>query len=249
MTKKTYRFDRILLKISGEALGGSAGTGIDPATLDRVAMEIADLAQSGKQVGVVMGAGNFFRGIKGVAEGMDRVTADQMGMVATILNALALRDALDRAGTSAVVLSAFPVGEFTETFSAKRGREILENGAVALCAGGTGNPLFTTDTAATLRALELKCDVMFKATMVDGVYDSDPVNNPDAVRFDRITYREVIDRELKVMDLTSVTLAEANDLPLVVFNMWEAGTMKRVAGGEVSLGTLITRDSSWSGLS
>lgn len=240
MAGEKRRFHRIMLKLSGEALGGYAGTGIDRATVNRVTEEMAELVRSGRQLAVVMGAGNFFRGIEGQDEGMDKVTADQMGMVATVFNALALRDSLDRAGVKAVVLSALSVGVIAEAYSARRGRELLEEGKVVLCAGGTGNPFFTTDTAAALRAVELGCDVMFKATMVDGVYDKDPVLHQDATRFSTITYDEVLERKLKIMDLTAITLASGNNLPLVVFNLWAPGTMKRVADGEVELGTLIT---------
>ncbi len=240
MSAENIDFRRIMLKLSGEALGGDESVGIDPGTIDRISREIVDVVKSGVQIGIVMGAGNYFRGVKGIAGGMDRVAADQMGMVATLLNALALRDSLGRAGADAAVFSAIDIGSIGETYSPRRGREVLESGAVALCAGGTGNPYFTTDTAAALRALELDCGVLLKGTKVDGVYDKDPVKYPDAVRFDRITYKEVLERKLAVMDLTAVTLAERNNLDMVVFNIREDGVLGRVANGEIELGTLIT---------
>ena len=228
-----------MLKISGEALGGAEGVGIDGATLRRVCMEMAGVLGLGKQLAVVMGAGNFFRGLRGVSEGIDRVSADQMGMMATLLNALALRDGLREQGVRAVILSAIEVGPVAEPYSPTRGREVLERGSVALCAAGTGNPYFTTDTAAVLRALELRCDVMLKASKVDGVYDKDPVRHPDAIRFDRVSYEEVISRKLGVMDLTAITLAAEGGLPLVVFNLRDEGALGRVARGEVQVGTLV----------
>lgn len=229
-----------MLKISGEALGGENGTGIDPDTLVSVCKRAAELVESGFEVAIVMGAGNFFRGIKGAAEGMDRVTADQMGMIATIINALALRDGFHQIGIKAVAMSAIPCGSVAELFNAQIARTMLNDSNIVLCAGGTGNPFLTTDTAATLRALELNCDVMFKATKVDGVYDSDPVSNPDAVRFDKITYSDVIDRQLGVMDLTAVTMARDGNLPMVVFNLNEDGVLKELANGDYRKGTLIT---------
>jgi len=240
MTDNHPGFKRILLKVSGEALGGDDGTGIDPGMLSYVCSQISSLVESGHEIAVVMGAGNFFRGIKGAADGMDRVTGDQMGMVATIINALALRDGLNRAGIKAIATSAILSGQVTELYTPQFGRKMLSIGKVVLCAGGTGNPFFTTDTAAALRALELNCDAMFKATMVDGVYDSDPKTNPDAVRFEKITYDEVLSRRLKVMDLTAITLAHDKDLPVVVFDLSEKGVMNKLATGDLERGTLIT---------
>ncbi len=240
MTDRIGEFKRIMLKISGEALGGESGEGIDSGTLDRVSGEIASLMEAGKEVAVVMGAGNFFRGVMGIAGGMDQVAADQMGMLATLLNAIALRDGIKRAGVDAVVLSAIAVGPVAESYSPDLGRRIIGKGRVVLCAAGTGNPFFTTDTAAALRALELNCDVMFKATKVNGVYDKDPKKYPDAERFDTITYSEIISRKLGVMDLTAVTLAQDGELPMVVFNMNENGVLIRIAEGETEHGTLIT---------
>ena len=230
-----------MLKISGEALGGPDGVGIDTDVLNYVCAQASGLIDSGVEVAIVMGAGNFFRGAKGSAEGMDRVTGDQIGMVATIMNALALRDGFRRLGRESVVLSAIGAGQVAKLYSPISGRKNLSKGKIVLCAGGTGNPFLTTDTAAVLRALELKCDVMLKATKVDGVYDRDPVVDPSAVRFEKITYDEVIDRKLRVMDLTAVTLARDENLPMVVFNMNDEGAMKEIAAGNFSRGTLITR--------
>jgi len=232
-------FKRILLKVSGEALGGDSGTGIDSSTVKMVAAEIAGVVKSGVQVAVVMGAGNFFRGVSGVASGMDRVAADQMGMIATLMNAVALKDAIDNHGHGAEVLSAITVGPVAHDYNARLGRDILDSGKVVLCAAGTGNPYFTTDTAGVLRALELNCDAMFKATMVDGVYDSDPLENPGASRFSDISYDEVISRDLRVMDLTAVTLARQGDLPLLVFRLSDSGTMMKLVSGELDHGTLV----------
>jgi uridylate kinase len=240
MSDKKLEFHRILLKISGEALGGPDGAGIDSATIDIVSKQIADLVHMGKQIAVVMGAGNLFRGVMGVASGMDQVVGDQMGMLATVMNALALRENLRKIGLQATMLSALPVPGMVEKFSALDGRAILEDGDVVLCPGGTGNPYFTTDTAAVLRALELKCDAMFKATKVDGVYDKDPIKYNDAVKFDTITYTEILLRELKVMDLTAIALAGERKLPVVVFNLRREGMLLRVAGGDLSEATLIT---------
>jgi uridylate kinase len=240
MFDKKIEFHRILLKISGEALGGPDRSGIDSATIDIVSKQIADLAHMGKQIAVVMGAGNLFRGVMGVASGMDQVVGDQMGMLATVMNALALRENLRKIGLQATMMSALLVPGMVEKFDALAGRAILEDGDIVLCPGGTGNPYFTTDTAAVLRALELNCNAMFKATMVDGVYDKDPLKNKDAVKFDTITYAEVLARKLKVMDLTAIALADKNKLPIVVFNLRREGMLLRVAGGDLSNSTLIT---------
>jgi uridylate kinase len=238
MAKKPNGYHRILLKLSGEALGGPDGTGIDSATIKRAASEMSAVVSDGRKLAVVMGAGNFFRGITGVAEGMDRVVADQMGMVATVINAMALKESLEEEGVKALVLSAVG-GAGVEVYTPQKGRKMLEKGKVVLCAGGTGNPFFTTDTAAVLRALELECEIMLKATMVDGVYDKDPKKSRDAKRFETITYGEVLARKLKVMDLTAVALAEANGLPIGVFNFRDAGMLARVAKGDLKHATLI----------
>ncbi len=232
-------FNRIMLKLSGEAIGGSDGRGIDPDTLRYVCEEIASVVSSGRQIAIVMGAGNFFRGITGVAEGMDQVVADQMGMVATVLNAMALKEGLGSLGVNSMVVSAIEVGMVARQYSPMEARWIVEKGQVALCAGGTGNPFFTTDTAAVLRALEIGCDVVLKSTKVDGIYDKDPVEHRDATRFERITYDEYLQKKLGVMDLTAITLARDNGLPVIVFDLKQKGALGRIASGEVELGTLM----------
>ena len=225
-------YRRVLLKLSGEALEGQQPSGIESATLNSVAVQIKQLVELGVQPAVVLGGGNLFRGISGAASGMNRSVADAMGMLATVINGLALQDALLRLTQPAVLLSAVPVGGFAEAFSRRRAVDGLERGEVVILGAGTGNPYFTTDTAAALRALELGADVLLKATKVDGVYDRDPIKHPDAVRFDTLTYQEVLDRRLRVMDLTAVTLCRENGLPLVVFNLRQEGNIRRVVLGE-----------------
>jgi uridylate kinase len=239
MTADRQPFRRIMLKLSGEALGGEDGSGIDADTIGRVCGEIAAIVRNATEVAVVMGAGNFFRGMEGVASGMDRVTSDRMGMIATLMNALALREFLAMEEIGSIVFSATEMKAVAKYYNPRLGRRMLKKGRVALCAGGTGNPFFTTDTAAVLRALELQCDAVLKATKVDGVYDKDPVKHSDAKRFERISYADVVSKKLGVMDLTAVTLAADNNLPIVVFNMNDPGALGRVAGGEIELGTLI----------
>jgi uridylate kinase len=233
-------FKRVLLKISGEALGGDDGVGFEAETLKRIGAEIVEIGKSGIQVAVVMGAGNFFRGAKGVSAGLDRVLSDQIGMVGTLMNALGLKAAVDNSGGKSAVLTAFNSAPIAERYSIKYAKSYLDGNTVALLAGGTGNPFFTTDTAAVLRALELNCEVVLKASKVDGVYDSDPYKISVAKRFDKISYQEVLDKNLGVMDLTAVTLASENDLPLVVFNLRDAGAMVKVAGGNTEIGTVIS---------
>jgi len=235
-------FEKIMLKVSGEALGGESGFGIHEPILNMVAYEISKAVKSGKHIGVVMGAGNFFRGITGVSGGMDRVTADYMGMMATIMNALALREAIRGTGTSAEVLSAIEVGRAAEFYDPEKGRRLFEKGTVVLCAAGTGNPYFTTDTAAVLRALELNCDAVLKATKVDGVYDKDPMKFSDAHKFDRISYPEVIEKKLGVMDLTAVTLAMEGKMPIVVFRLAREDSIIHISRGDFNHSTLICSD-------
>jgi len=225
-------YKRVLLKLSGEALEGEQGHGIDPSTLEQVARQIGEVSGLGVELAIVLGGGNLFRGLAAAASGMDRTVADAMGMLATLINSLALCDALERGGQRVRVLSAIPVGAVAEPLSARRARAGLERGEVVVLAGGTGNPFFTTDTAAALRALEIGADVLLKATKVDGVYDRDPTLHEDAVRFDRLSYQEVLDRRLGVMDLTAVTLCRENRLPLVVFNLLREGSIRRVVLGE-----------------
>jgi len=237
VARAVYR--RVLLKLSGEALEGGQRSGIDPDTLESVARQVQDLCGLGVQTAVVLGGGNLFRGISGAAGGMNRSVADAMGMLATLINGLALQDALVRLGQPAALLSAVPLGSFAEPFSRRRALAGLEAGEVVILGAGTGNPYFTTDTAAALRALEVGAEALLKATKVDGVYDKDPVKHPDAVRFETLTYQEVLDRRLGVMDLTAVTLCRENGLPLVVFNLKQEGNIRRVALGE-AVGSRIT---------
>jgi uridylate kinase len=225
-------YKRILLKLSGEALEGDQDHGIHPQTLRQVADQIKQIVDLGVQVAVVVGGGNLFRGLAGAATGMNRSTADAMGMLATVINCLALQDALLGKGQRCRVMSAVPVGFGTEPFSTRQAIAHLEAGEVLMLGAGTGHPYLTTDTAAALRALEVEADVLLKATKVDGIYDKDPVEHADAVRFDVLTYDEVLQRRLKVMDLTAVTLCRDNALPLVVFDLTRQGNISRVVLGE-----------------
>ena len=215
MARADYK--RILLKVSGEALTGDQSFGIEPAFLAAVASQIASLSIAGIEIAIVIGAGNIFRGMSVAADGADRVTADMMGMLGTVINSLALGDAIERAGATAKVFTAASMPTVADTFTARDARAALGLGTVVICAGGTGNPFFTTDTAAALRAIELECDVLLKGTKVDGVYSDDPMSNPDAVRYDRIGYDEVIGRDLKVMDTAAFALARDNKLPIIVY--------------------------------
>lgn len=234
------KYKRVLLKISGEALAGDVGYGIDPAALVRIAREILEANASGVEVGVVVGGGNIFRGLQAAAShGLDRAIADHMGMMATIMNGLALQDAIERLGLMTRVLSAIEMQQVCEPFVRRRAIRHLEKGRVVVFAAGTGNPYFTTDTAAALRAAEIHADVLLKATKVNGVYDRDPVKHPDATMFERLTYREVIQRGIKVMDTTAIGLCMDNHLPIVVFNLLEHGNIQRVVAGE-PIGTLVT---------
>jgi uridylate kinase len=225
-------YKRILLKLSGEALEGVQDHGIHPRTLRGVASQIEKIVDLGVQVAVVVGGGNLFRGLAGAADGMNRSTADAMGMLATVINCLALQDALLGMDQRCRVMSAVPVGFGTEPFSVRQAIAVLEAGEVLMLGAGTGHPYLTTDTAAALRALEVEADVLLKATKVDGIYDRDPVAHADAVRFDLLSYDEVLERRLSVMDLTAVTLCRDNALPLVVFDMTRQGNIRRVVLGE-----------------
>jgi len=235
--KPAYR--RILVKLSGEALMGNADYGIDALFLKRLASEIAAVREYGAQIAIVIGGGNLFRGAGLARAGMDRVTGDQMGMLATVMNSLALQDALESIGVFARVLSAIRINEVCEDYIRRRAIRHLEKGRVTILAAGTGNPFFTTDTAASLRAIEIGADLLLKATKVDGIYDSDPVLNPAARRYDRLTYDQVLDGRLNVMDATAIVLCRDHSLPLRVFNLNEAGALVRVARGE-EVGTLVT---------
>jgi len=235
--KLAYR--RILVKLSGEALMGESDYGIDPLFLKRLAVEVAAVREYGVEVALVIGGGNLFRGAGLARAGMDRVTGDQMGMLATVMNSLALQDALEQIGVFARVLSAIRINEVCEDYIRRRAVRHLEKGRICIFAAGTGNPFFTTDTAASLRAIEIEADLLLKATKVDGIYDSDPVVNPGARRFDRLTYDQVLDGRLNVMDATAIVLCRDHHLPLRVFNLNEPGALVRVARGE-EVGTLVT---------
>jgi uridylate kinase len=233
------RFKRILLKLSGEALMGNTGFGIEPATLESIASEVAEVRGLGVEVAIVIGGGNIFRGLAASAHGMDRASADYMGMLATVMNSLALQDSLERAGVQTRVQSAIEMQELCEPYIRRRAMRHLEKGRVVIFAAGTGNPYFTTDTAASLRAMEIHAEVLLKATKVDGIYDKDPVKFTDARKFHRLTYLEVLQRNLKVMDSTATALCRDNKLAIVVFDLHTRGNIRRVVGGE-SIGTLVT---------
>lgn len=233
-----YKYDRVLLKLSGEALAGDQGYGIDPKVVDALADEIAEIVQDGVQLAVVVGGGNIFRGVSGATEGMDRAQADYIGMLATVMNALALQDSFERHGIFSRVQSAINMQEVSEPYIRRRAIRHLEKGRVVILAAGTGNPYFTTDTTAALRACELDVDCLMKATKVDGVYDSDPKTNPDAKRFDRISYLEVLNRGLNVMDATATSLCMDNEVPMIVFDLTKRGNIKRALMGE-AVGTTV----------
>ena len=234
----TGRYHRVLLKLSGEALAGASGYGIDQEVLASFAGQLRDVHAAGCALALVIGGGNIFRGIAGSADGMDRATGDYMGMLATVINALALQDALEKLGVPTRVLSAIEMRQVAEPYIRRRATRHLEKGRVVIFAAGTGNPFFTTDTAASLRAMEIGAEVIFKATRVDGVYDADPEKHPDARRFDELTYIEVLNRGLQVMDSTAISLCMDNDLPILVFNMLEPGNILRAVSG-VRIGTLV----------
>jgi uridylate kinase len=225
-------YKRILLKLSGEALMGEQPFGIDPAITTQIAHEISEIQDLGVQTAIVIGGGNLFRGLAASAVGMDRATGDYMGMLATVINALALQDALEHQGVLTRVASAIEMRAVAEPFIRRRAVRHLEKGRVVIFAAGTGNPYFTTDTAASLRAMEMKADVLLKATKVDGIYTADPMTNSDAEKYDRISYLQVLERGLKVMDATAISLCMDNKLPIVVFNLRTAGNMRRVIMGE-----------------
>lgn len=232
------KFKRILLKLSGEALQGDLGHGIDPATIARVAQEIKEVHTLGIELALVIGGGNIFRGIAASTQGMDRSTADYMGMLATILNSLALQDALERCGVSTRVQSAIEMRQLCEPYIRRRATRHLEKGRVVIFAGGTGNPFFTTDTAASLRAVEIQADAIFKATKVDGVFDKDPMKNSDAIMYSEVSYLDVLKRGLQVMDSTAISLCMDNHMEIYVFNMTVSGNIKRILVGE-KLGTIV----------
>lgn len=238
MAQDSPAYQRILLKLSGEALLGSQQYGIDPPIIQRIASEIAEVVALGVEIGLVIGGGNIFRGA-GLAEaGMDRVTADHMGMLATVINALAMQDALERKGVTARVMSALQIHEVCEDYIRRRAIRHLEKGRVVVFAAGTGNPFFTTDTAASLRAIEIGADVLIKATKVDGIYSADPMVDPNAERYGALSYDQVLSDKLKVMDATAIVMCRDNNLPLIVFNLNNAGDLVRLTKGE-TLGTAV----------
>jgi uridylate kinase len=227
-----FRYRRLLLKLSGEALMGKAGYGIDVDVVMRLCSEIEEAVAAGTEIAVVAGGGNIFRGLAGAAKGMDRATADYMGMLATVMNALALQSGLERLGVEARVLSAIPMPTVCESFVRSKALHHLASKRVVIFAAGTGNPFFTTDTTAALRAAEMNCNALAKATQVDGVYSDDPKRNPEATRYDRLTYGEVLARDLQVMDGAAIALARDNALPIVVFSIQEPGNLLKVLKGE-----------------
>ncbi len=233
-----YRYKRVLLKLSGEALMGDAGYGIDPKVLESLAGQIKDVTDGGVEVAIVVGGGNIFRGIAASATGMDRAQADYIGMLATVMNALALQDAMEAAGVFTRVMSAIEMRSVAEPYIRRRAIRHMEKGRTVIFAAGTGNPYFTTDTTAALRALEIDAECIMKATKVDGVYDADPKVVPDAVKFDELTYIEVLSRGLKVMDNTAISLAMDNGLPIIVFNMEREGNIAAALRGE-PVGTIV----------
>ena len=233
------QYRRILLKLSGEVLAGDGSFGIDPGRVKDLAAEVAEVARSGVEIGLVVGGGNFFRGVAAAAQNMERVTADHMGMLATVINALALQDALEKQGVHTRVQSAIEMNQVAEPFIRRRAIRHLEKGRIVIFAGGTGNPYFSTDTAASLRAMEIKADAILKATKVDGIYDADPMIVKDATKFTEITYLEVLKRGLKVMDSTAISLCKDNNLPIIIFNLNRHGNIRKVLSGE-KIGSLVS---------
>ncbi len=234
--KPAYR--RLLLKLSGEALIGDGQYGISPSVIQRIASEIQELRESGVEVAVVIGGGNIFRGVAGAARGMDRTSADYMGMLATVINSIALQEGFEKVGLFTRVMSGIEMPRVAEPFIRRRAIRHLEKGRVVVFAAGTGNPYFTTDTAAALRAVEINADVVLKATNVDGIYDKDPNKHDDAIRYERITYDECLAQHLKVMDATAISLCRENEMPIIVFDLNEPGNIARVVSGE-NVGTCI----------
>jgi uridylate kinase len=233
------RYQRVMLKLSGEALMGDREYGLDPAIVDRIAAEIVTVTALGVQVCIVIGGGNIFRGVSGAADGMERASADSMGMLATVINALAMQNAIEKLGLPTRVQSAIPMQSVSEPFIRRRAIRHMEKGRVVIFAAGTGNPFFTTDTAAALRASEMDCDALLKATQVDGVYSADPITNPDATRYDKLGYMEVLARDLRVMDAAAISLARENNIPIVVFSIHNTGALADVIKGNGTF-TIIT---------
>jgi uridylate kinase len=235
-------YQRVLLKLSGEALQGGQGYGIDPEVLADLSSEIAEVHATGIELGLVLGGGNIFRGVAGASAGMDRAHADYMGMLATVINALAVQDSLEKAGVPTRVMTAIKMPEVAEPYIRRRAISHLEKGIVVIFAAGTGNPFFTTDTAAALRAMEVGADVILKGTKVDGIYESDPMENPEAHRFEEIGYTEVLKRRLEVMDATAISLCRENSMPIAVFNMNGRGNIARIIAGDTAIGTVVVPD-------
>jgi uridylate kinase len=233
------RYHRILLKLSGEALMGGRRSGIDSDVLAAIADEIQEVAQMGVQIAIVIGGGNIFRGVTGATQGIDRVAGDHMGMLATVINALALQDALERRDVPTRVTTAITMAEVAEPFLRRRAIRHLEKGRVVICAAGTGNPFFTTDSAAALRAAELKCDIIFKATKVDGIYTADPEKDPNAIRLPHVTYQRVLADRLQVMDAAAIDLARGSSIPIYIFSLREKGNIKRALLGE-DVGSIVS---------
>lgn len=241
--KSEVRYQRVLLKLSGEALAGDQEFGINTETLFRIAQEIKSVQELGVQVAIVIGGGNIFRGIAGTAQGMDRTSSDYMGMLATVINSIALQDCLEKIGVYTRVQTAIEMHQLAEPYIRRRAVRHLEKGRVVIFAAGTGNPYFTTDTAASLRAMEVSADIIMKATKVEGVYDADPVKNPDAKMFKSLDYLDVLKNNLRVMDSTAISLCMDNGLPILVFNLTKPGNFKRVVQGE-DIGTFVRRQTS-----
>ena len=234
-----YKYKRVLLKLSGEALQGEQGYGIDPKVITEIAGQIKEIVDGGIELAITVGGGNIFRGLAGAAEGMDRAQADYIGMLATVMNALALQEGLERTGVDTRVQSAINMQEVAEPYIRRRAERHLEKGRVVIFAGGTGNPYFTTDPTAALRACEIGAEAILKATQVDGIYDSDPRTNPDAQKFDEISYLDVLAKELNVMDSTATSLCKDNNIPIIVFNLHKQGNIDRVLRGE-HVGTIVS---------
>ena len=234
-----YKYKRVLLKLSGEALQGEQGYGIDPKVITEIAGQINEIVDGGIELAITVGGGNIFRGLAGAAEGMDRAQADYIGMLATVMNALALQEGLERTGVDTRVQSAINMQEVAEPYIRRRAERHLEKGRVVIFAGGTGNPYFTTDTTAALRACEIGAEAILKATQVDGIYDSDPRTNPNAQKFDEISYLDVLAKELNVMDSTATSLCKDNNIPIIVFNLHKQGNIDRVLRGE-HVGTIVS---------
>jgi len=233
-------YKRVLIKLSGEALMGERNYGIDTNVAEAVAREIKEIYELDVEIAIVVGGGNIFRGVSKSAGNMDRSSADYIGMLATVMNAVVLQDALEKIDVYTRVMSAVDIPQLAEPFIRRRAMRHLEKGRVVIFAAGTGNPFFTTDSAAALRALEIKADIILKGTKVDGIYTADPMTNPDATRFEKISYQEVLEKQLKVMDASSISLCMDNNLPIMVFNMLEAGNILRAVQGDLTIGTLVT---------